>query len=463
MKILLTTFCFPYGARLRVFLDHFCRWLVDNLPQDQVDVKFLVYDQYRQDVVESHIGERYPFIFISDTEMREITGDISVDELNRKMKESDSSLSDKQVAELRRITQEKIPDWTPDIIISHAFVPGYKIWKDVFPEALCLSDENGVFCRPPFKRTISYDPFSSAPDWFPAQFRREIEKFKISWKERWKLRKLKRALRCLIDKDSPLKAEMDYYQKKFKKLVLLPLISEYFVHLFADCIYSSELELVDEVMKNTPKDVGVFVTQHDSSASLKPEDIQNFRNKYPNFIFLDKTDSRGYASNSLYYMKYIDAIINITSKTALMGLIWDKPVLSLAKRYNLWFQDGQGMADLKKVLKKTGKNKDNRLYWYFTHYVLFENDLYKKDFLWNFLNNCLEKYKNKGITFDFYDKMNTLDRIFEYMIGDSFKEKGMLSIIWKRFKRIFFSIKKGEDYNKVRILFFKFKRKKHGK
>ena len=36
-----------------------------------------------------------------------------------------------------------------------------------------------------------------------------------------------------------------------------------------------------------------------------------------------------------------------------------------------------------------------------------------------------------------------------------------MQFFWKKFKRIFFSIKKGKEYNEVRILFFKFKRKKY--
>ena len=57
-----------------------------------------------------------------------------------------------------------------------------------------------------------------------------------------------------------------------------------------------------------------------------------------------------------------------------------------------------------------------------------------------------------------------------YMNIDADHRKHLLPLIkknlfgksfWKKFKRIFFSIKKGEEYNKVRILFFKFKRRKH--
>lgn len=109
--------------------------------------------------------------------------------------------------------------------------------------------------------------------------------------------------------------------------------------------------------------------------------------------------------------------MNLTSKTGLMALFWDKPVLSLVKTYNDWFKDGQGIEDLEKVLNQPKKNKNNILYWYLTHYIIFEKDFYKEDFLYNYLKEKFEEYKNEGITFEFFNKVNDIDDITKYTIN----------------------------------------------
>ncbi|MBR1908003.1 hypothetical protein IJ818_03605 [bacterium] len=100
-----------------------------------------------------------------------------------------------------------------------------------------------------------------------------------------------------------------------------------------------------------------------------------------------------------------------------MALFWDKPVLSLVKTYNDWFKDGQGIEDLEKVLNQPKKNKNNILYWYLTHYIIFEKDFYKEDFLYNYLKEKFEEYKNEGITFEFFNKVNDIDDITKYTIN----------------------------------------------
>lgn len=72
------------------------------------------------------------------------------------------------------------------------------------------------------------------------------------------------------------------------------------------------------------------------------------------------------------------------------------------------------------------------------------------------MNKADEYWKYYKIS-PFYDKKTYLWAKEKYCK----KKNTYINIFWKKFKRIFFSIKKGEEYNKVRILFFKFKRRKH--
>lgn len=72
------------------------------------------------------------------------------------------------------------------------------------------------------------------------------------------------------------------------------------------------------------------------------------------------------------------------------------------------------------------------------------------------MNKAGEYWKYYKIS-PFYDKKTYLWAKEKYCK----KKNTYINIFWKKFKRIFFKIKKGPEYHKVRILFFKFKRKKH--
>ena len=417
MNILLTTF-FIDGVPFQSFYDHMCRWLVNNLSFERINVKFLITSEFFESANDNQNVQRYNPILFSDKDFEYVFGSLSISITEITHKIIFNNFSDEEKHRLKGVLKEKFGNWSPDIIISQAHISGKNIFGEIYPNALCLSTENAIFSRPPFLRTLSYDPYTSQPDNFPVRFADKIKQFEITEEQNLKVEKLKKAITGIVDKYSKLDDEMFYYYKqKFDKLVLLPLVGDKYITLFKDCIYNTEFELVDKVMEKTPKNIGVFVTQADSYASLTKENIEYFSNKYPNFIYLQKTDNRGYANNSLNYFKYIDALINITSKTAFMAMLWDKPVISLAKQFNNWYKDGQGMEDLENVLNNPYKNKNNILYWYFTRYVTFEQDFSKDSFLQNYLDTKLEKYRKNDITFEFFEEINSFDKVFDYIMN----------------------------------------------
>lgn len=415
MRILLTTFFYdelPFNA----FLDHMCKWLIDNFPKNQIDVKFLVTENYYEEAIAKSQEKSYSPILITNQELDMVFEKAGISNAEKIKILNNNQFSCKYSSNLKNLLVEKCGNWIPDLIIEQGYTAGCKIWNNIFKNALCLTTENAIFSRPPFKRTISYDPFNSAPYNFLVKYTNEIRAVKINKQQNVKIKKLKSRVTKLINNLSPLDKEMAFYKNKFKKLLLIPLVGNKFVELFEGCFYKSESELINSVLSSIPSNYGLIVTQHDTAGSLRQEDIEYFSAKYPNFIFLQKTNIKGFTSNSLYYFKYIDAVINITSKTAFFALLWNKPVLSLAKEYNDWFKDGQGIEDLEKVLSKPVIEKNNILYWYLTHYVLFEQDFYKKDFLFNYMKDKIRKYRTEGITFDFFDEINDMNKVIDYII-----------------------------------------------
>lgn len=416
MNILLTTF-FYNDIPFTSFYDHMCGWLVNNMSQDKINVKFIITSDYFETAVSNFKLENYNPILFSKENFEYVFNDNNFSIINISNKVLTNTLSQNEKQLLSEILKNNLGDWCPDIIVSQGHISGKNIFGDIFPNALCLSTENAIFSRPPFSRTLSYDPYTSVPDNFPVRFADKIKQFEITEEDNLKIEKLKKAITGIVDKYNKLDDEMMfYYKQKFDKLVLLPLVGDKYIKLFKDCIFDSELELVERVMEKTPKNVGVFVTQADAYASLTPENIEYFSNKYSNFIYLQKTNERGYANNSLNYFKYIDAVFNITSKTAFMAMLWDKPVLSLSKQFNNWFKDVQGLDDIDEVLYTPYKNKNNILYWYFTRYVTFEQDFPKENFLYNYLETKLEKYRKNDIKFEFFEEINSIDKVFDFLI-----------------------------------------------
>ena len=416
MNILLSTL-FHEKIPFMAFYDHMCRWFVNLLPQSEIDVRFLIDYNFVDEAESSHLIDGTKKILLSKKDIQCVfdTNDLSINDITAKV--IYNSFTKDERKRFNEIIKEKCSDWVPDVILSQGHINGANLYGDIFPNALCLSTENAIFSRPPFNRTLSYDPYTAIPDNFLVRFSDDIKSFKISDTEDDLVERFKKSLTGIIDKNSPLDDVMNfYYKQKFNKLVLLPLVGDRYIRLFKDCICENEFDLVETVMKNMPSDVGVFVTQADAYASLTPDHIKYFSSKYPNFIFLQQTDMRGYANNSLNYFKYIDAVLNITSKTGFMAMLWDKPVISLAAQYNKWYQDGYGVKDFERVLNMPYKNKNNVLYWYFTRYVLFYEDFNSDGFLYNFLTGILAQYRKNGIDFNFYQQINDFNKIFDYVL-----------------------------------------------
>lgn len=415
MNILLTTFFTDNGGSLTVFVDHFGHWLVDCLNKKNISVKFLMYERlYQENQTMHQLDYLHPILF-SAHDIQEVFGNQGMDgsALYQHLHHAPIPIEEQQ--KLTVCLQKKLGDWIPDVVIAQGSHSVRNIMKHIYPRALCLTQENAIFSRPPFCRTLFYDPFNSVPNNFLVKYAGEINRCQITRKQNVQIEKLKKTVRHLIHEDKTLKCEIRAYKKKFKKLVLLPLVGRQGIELFKDSICKSELELVEYVMQHVPKSIGVFVTQSDLFASLTPEDISYFSNKYPNFIFLKRSDVRGFANNSLNYFGDIDAILNVTSKTGFMALLWDIPVLSLAKTYNNWYQDSQDIRELPNLLCKSPRNKNHLLYWYLTRYVLFVQDFQKKDFLWKFLSNKLDYFRKNGIDFGFFEEINSIKKITNYL------------------------------------------------
>ena len=418
MKILL----FAYTDGLQKFYDHFYRWCVSNLPSDKIDVKFIVgQNMFNQINEHQELKNLHPISLTSEDFNYIFQNNISsiLEQLKILYKHD---LTIEQQLRFKEVLKIKLGDWEPSIVITVGNESAYYIFHKIYPNSLCLSQENGIFSRPPFMRTMSYDPSHPIVNVFFERFVNKIINYKVTEKENNIINKFKSDLQDIIEQNSPISDILLKYRDKFRKLILLPLLSDSINERFNKSYFLHDFDFVEYVMNNVPSDVGVCVTEHDEGGIMHGETLEYFRKKYPNFIFLEKTaNKKGQISaNSLHYFAHVDAVINTTSKTGLTAVLWDKPIISMAEGYNDWIKDMDRLDDkerLNEVLNMGKSVKNNVLCWYFENYVIFEKDFYKEGFLWNYLNTKLEKFRKDGITFEYFEKINDLNDIFPYVIN----------------------------------------------
>lgn len=417
-KILLNTF-FVHHQDILCLYNHFYKWFVSGLNPNKFEVRFLMNEEDFVENQKTHDVDILNPILLPKKSVEYIFQECDdINYVNLYNKIHYEKLNDSDIQRFKEVTNEILGDWEPDIIMYQSYVDTKAVWGKIFPNALYLTTDNSIFSRPPFARAVVYDPFNTTPYSFLTRFENEIKNFKISKWQNLQVNKFKYDLKYLIKKYSKIKQEMTYYKTKFKKTLLLPLAGDLSSLLFRDCICSTDKELVDYVMQKVPSNVGVFVTQGDTIYNLTEKDIEYFSNKYPNFIFLSKTDEKGYVSNSLYYYQYVDAVFNTLSKTALTAaLIYDMPIIALTKNYNNLIVDIKDINSINDRTKFKRKTRNNILYWYLTHYIIYEQSLIK-DTMEKALEKMLNSYReNKNnITFEFYPQIYTMKEASDYVI-----------------------------------------------
>ncbi len=324
---------------------------------------------------------------------------------------SKNALSSLEEANFGSILKKKTKDFIPDIIISYH--SGEELLKQVFPQALLLFMENGIFSRAPFPHTLYLNPYSSVWHAYITKYKEEINTLNVNTQEIQKLIQTKKEIVDCIESYSPIKEEMRALKKNFRKLILLPLASGG-AHVRSS--FSSELELLNYVLEKTPKDMAIILTKHDSfKGEPSPEYLKKLQEKHANLIFFDYLNSLNFASSSLFFMRHIDAVIGLHSGVALMSLIWDVPILSMIEGMHDAYKEEGGFEDIENFFTRPYLPKNTFLYWYLTHYALFMERL--NDSAWNssYFHNKLKYFNEHGADFNYYSKQEDIFEICDYL------------------------------------------------
>ncbi len=409
IKILFFSF-FAHYHELRAYYDHLYRWFIRPF-EDKVEFKFLADEEdYNKNLLTHEIDVLNPLL-LSNENLKYIFPDTKQTFADMYQKVYNIGINPDEKERISEVLKPILKDWQPNIVMSMGFTNPKPIFEHIYPKALYLLSENAIFNRSPFNHSFNYDLYRIAPDNFMSHFAKDIKKIKLTFRQNLEVERFKRDFKKIIDKHSLINKEMQKYKKKYKKLVLLPLCGTANNIQYQNCPFEEDKDIVEYVMQNVPKDIGVVTTRHPGYHSFTNKELRHLLKKYKNFIFLQKTNNTGLISNSISYYKHIDGIININSKVGIMAnLIYDKPMISITTQYNDLFKDGDDIKNIENALN-TKNNKNNILYWYLTHYTIYETAIQRPNFLYNIIKNMLEKHRANKITCNFYEKNYTMEEV----------------------------------------------------
>jgi len=361
-------------------------------------------------------------IVIFDKELRDIFDNqfISHNEAVQKLYSGD--LTEKFLQDLKELYRQKLKGFEPDIVMQFEY--HNKSYDTIFPNALNLTFQGGLFKRGLGPETYFIDPLGSLKDSSLNIFSDEINNFVITKEQNDIIYNFKLLINRLIKENtSYVGATLAPYREKFDYLVLLPLQISNHYGFDTEIGFKTQYDFLEYVLDNVPENVGVIVTEHDHEHFLNEGTFEKggflkwFQKKYKNLLYIKELlGCGGYSSPSIYFLPEVDAVINVSSSVALMATLFDKKIISAGKTYNNCFKDTQGLDNIVEVLNRPMKNKNSFLYWFLTHYVFLEKQLKDKDFMYQYLCRSLEKYKNDGIKFTYFEKMNEIDEVCNSII-----------------------------------------------
>lgn len=396
-----------------VYRDHLYSWISKNiLNHDNVEIKSIIPDiALRLDKKDNLLKKINPISFNDEDLGRLFPNECSLEAMYLKV--FNNNLTENEYIIFKNIMQNKLGKWEPDVVITYPI--HNSLLKNIYPKAMHLLVENGIFSRPPFNcvRVFRYEPIHFL-NGFLNHYEKEIRNFKITKIQQQSLSDFKSKLRRIIDENNPMREELLKLKSEFRYLVLCPIPSD---NLYKETKYDDQYLFLMNILKNIPSDVGLIITFHDKVESqLNHKIINTLQQRYKNLIYFPVSDN-SYVSQSLNYFEYCDAIINMHTMTGTQAMLWDMKVISLDKNYSKSFCDKQGLDDIEKFLSEPKKDNSSFLYWYLTHYAVFQKNFDKPGWYYNYFKTKLEKFRKEGITFDFYEQIEDFEELSRYILN----------------------------------------------
>ena len=312
-------------------------------------------------------------------------------------------------ARFEAAVQRLLGSWLPDVVI--AYPTQAAAFRSIFPNALCLTVENGIFSRSPFPRTLRFEPVDFM-NGFLNRYRDEIWNFPVDESQRAQVEAFRRRLSDWLAAHCSYARELRELRKRFRHLVLCPVPTANF---YGEAEWDDQFLWLTDCMDRIAPDIGVIITFHDDvAAQLNWRTLEFFRARYPNLLVFNK---RANALQSSQFFPFVDAILNCETMTGTQGMLVCPRIVSLDRTYSGWMADASGLENLSEVLERPARDRTGLIYWYLTHFTVCETMFDDSDRYVGFFRERLEFFRREGVKFGLCGPINRFGEVSELLFG----------------------------------------------
>lgn len=229
--------------------------------------------------------------------------------------------------------------WKPNLIICWEFPTTF--FRALFPDALVIDLMPGLFMRPPYPRTISFDPVGLYKDsCFGVQSLKDVKATEAELAAYYKIRNnFERFFAESSAKNLILSKLKDI--NRFSTFTLVPLqISQYF-GFYENCKYKSQFDFLVDVLNHTPEDTGVIATQYVSSfvqeKAINDKNIDFLTSNFSNFLY--SKDFERIDNISQFIVPWADTTCSISSTIGLQAKFYNRRLISPSKSHLAFIAD----------------------------------------------------------------------------------------------------------------------------
>lgn len=291
--------------------------------------------------------------------------------------------------------------------------------RDACPNARIVHQMPGFLSRVPFPELFTLDVGGLFNESVLASHIDEIRSTPVDPRATALLQNIRARLLTFIAGNAPFsRADLDP-ERRYKKLVLLPLqVTEQYAFL-TDSGYESQMGLLLDVLDSVPSDVGVVVTQYASASSsekvLSAERYFQLKQSYPNLVYDGRFDVIDNISQ--YLLAVVDAVVTVSSSIGAQALLWNKPLIALAQSHLLGLATHGSVSEYINEVNRghhVAVDADAVLGWMLTYQQplagLVTDD---KNFLCRWISSLPEDHKNFKQLPNFFDLAENYEWEFE--------------------------------------------------
>lgn len=269
---------------------------------------------------------------------------------------------------LGEVVKRHLPDsYRPDVVFAFSAAP---FFKEIYPEAVLLYHEYGMFSREPYPETWYFDPTRPLSRNFASVHAGEI----INRHEPAEdgvldaLRAFREDVRSALMANASVSGYFQSLRGDYGQLLLLPLAYEGFADSRVGFPYQSQFEFVEHVLSTVDRNVAVILTQHPCIKALKPEIIEDLKTRHAN---LQSEEWYSAIPNfSQLAIAYCDACVTQCSSLAYQAAFLGKRLVTLGG-FCQGLADGAGVESLAVdgQITLSDRDRDDYFIWLVRHYI----------------------------------------------------------------------------------------------